>query len=150
MKGPVLSQSATKSEDNVPATCPSHPFNEPLGEAALKELSHKNFSSETLKKVLWVWKMYCEWRQHRHSLGLEYITCDLEDHSTISTGSLSFALCRFLTEVKKVDGSDFPGKMLYDILVCVQFHLECLGFAFCLINDTTFHDLKFTLDNLMK
>ena len=94
--------------------------------------------------------MYHEWRQHRHSLGLEYITCDLEDRATITAGTLSFALCRFITEVKKVDGSDFPGKTLYDIFVCVLFHLECLGFAFHLINDTTLHDLKFTLNNTMK
>ena len=52
--------------------------------------------------------------------------------------------------MKKVDGSDFPGKTLYDIIVCVQFHLECMGFAFKLINDERFHDLKYTLDNTMK
>ena len=84
-------------------------------------------------------------------MGLEFISCDIEDQSTIIAASLSFALCRFITEVKKVDGSNFPGKTLYDILVCVQFHLECLGFAFRLISDTPpFRDLKYTLDNMMK
>ena len=59
-------------------------------------------------------------------------------------------MCRFLTEVKKMDGTNFPGKTLYDIVVCVQFHLETLGFNWKLINKGMFHDLKFTLDNLMK
>ena len=63
--------------------------------------------------------------------------------------SIAFALCRFITEVKKVDEPDFPGKTLYDI-VCVQFHLECFGFAFKLINDKAFIDLKYTLYNTMK
>ena len=152
-QSPILSQVLDVSEP--PATCPvgdcARPFNELLSKEVLSELSHKNFAPETLKKVRWVHKMYREWRAHRHGMGLEFISCDLEDRSTISTSSLSFALCRFITEVKKTDGSNFPGKTLYDILVCVQFHLECLGFAFRLISDTQpFHDLKYTLDNMMK
>ena len=87
---------------------------------------------------------------YRQSLGLEFISCDLEDKSTITANSLKFALCRFITEVKKVNGEDFPGKTLYDIIVCVQFHLECLGYNFKLINAEDFTDLKYTLDNTMK
>ena len=94
--------------------------------------------------------MYMEWRSYQHDLGFDYIACDLEDDSTITGTSLTYALCRFITEVKKVDGADFPGKTLYDILICIQFHLECLGFAFKIINDPTFCDVKYTLDNSMK
>ena len=152
-ESPILSQVLDVSEP--PATCPvgdcARPFNEPLSKEVLSELSHKNFAPETLKKVRWVCKMYREWRAHRHGMGLEFISCDLEDRSTISASSLSFALCRFITEVKKIHGSNFPGKTLYEILVCVQFHLECLGFAFHLISDTQpFRDLKYTLDNTIK
>ena len=64
--------------------------------------------------------------------------------------SLKFALCHFIMEIKKVNGEDFPGKTLYHIVVCIQFHLECMGFAFKLINDPAFQDLKFMLDNTMK
>ena len=63
---------------------------------------------------------------------------------------MSEALSHFLTEVKKVDGSDFPGKALFEILICVQFHLECIGFAWKLVNDEAFKDIKYTLDNVMK
>ena len=94
--------------------------------------------------------MYKEWRAHHHSLGLEFIPCDLEDKATITASSLKFSLCRFIMEVKKIDGTDFPGKTLYDIVICVQFHLECLGLSFKLINDDAFCDLKYTLDNTMK
>ena len=94
--------------------------------------------------------MYPEWREYRHSLGLEHIVCDLDDISTISQDSVTFALCRFITEVKKLDGLDFPGKTLYDIIVCVQFYLDLLGFNWKLINEEYFKDVKFTLDNMMK
>ena len=142
------------SDPQIASICPppetSRPFKEPLPAEAMRELSHKNFSVETLKKVRWVRKMYHEGRSYRHSLGLEYITCDLEDRTTITATSLVFALCHFIMEVKKVDGSDFPAKSLYDIVICMQFHLECLGFAFHIVNDPYFSDLKYTLDNTMK
>ena len=139
----------------LPATCPGgvatsgHDFKEPLAEEDLIELSHKNFSSKTLKQVHWVRKMYREWRAFRNNSGFAFIQCDLEDKATITAESLKYTMCRF-TEVKKVNGQDFPGKTLYHIVVCIQFHLECLGFAFKLINDPAFKDLKFTLDNTMK
>ena len=94
--------------------------------------------------------MYHEWRAHCHCLGLERIPCDLDDRAMISATSLHHGLCRFITEVKKLNGEEFPGKTPYNILVCIQFHLECLGFAFKIINDETFCDIKFTLDNTMK
>ena len=153
---PLLSQIVMKEENAVASTCPEHVdtepswlFKLPLPKDKLTELSHKNFTSETLKKVRWVRKMYREWRAHHHGLGLEYIACDLEDRVTISEALLKFALCHFITEIKKVDGSDFPGKTLYDIIICMQFHLECMGFAFKIINSEAFCDVKYMLDNTM-
>ena len=150
-EAPLLSQAARPSD--IASICPlseTRPFSILLLQEVLKELSLKNFSAEILKKVQWVHKMYHKWRCHRHNLGLEYITYNLEDHATIATTSLGFALCHFIMEVKKVDGSDLSVKTLYDIVVYVQFHLEYLGFAFKLINDTVFHHLKYTLDNTIK
>ena len=125
-------------------------FNAPLPDEDLVDLSHKNFSPETLKKVRWVTKMYREWRNYRHASGFQYISCDLDQVSSITQESLVFALCRFLTEIKKVDGSNFPGKTLYDIVVYVQFQLECLGLNWKILNQQLFGDVRFTLDNLMK
>ena len=126
-------------------------FKAPLKEEDLDELSHKNFSPDTMKKVKWVTKMYREWRNYRNSQPhLDKISCDLDHQEMISKDSLMFALSRFLTEVKKVDGSKFPSRTLYDILICVQFHLETLGFAWKLLVDVSFTEVKYTLDNLMK
>ena len=129
---------------------PSCEFKKPLDEEKLNDLCHKNFSPETMKKVKWVLKMFREWRSYRHSNGYEYIPCDLDHKSTISEESLIFAMSRFITEVKKVDGSDFPGKTLYEIVICVQFHLETLGFGWKILNEEPFKNIKFTLDNVMK
>ena len=86
----------------------------------------------------------------RNGNSLEFIDCDLEEINTISPGNLEFSLRRFITEVRELDGSDFPAKTLYQIVVCVQFHLETLGFTWKLLDNKDFTELRFTLNNVMK
>ena len=57
---------------------------------------------------------------------------------------------RFITEVKKVNGNPYPAKTLYDIVICVQFQLELMGFCYKLLNDDDFRQIKWSLDNIMK
>ena len=53
--------------------------------------------------------MYREWQgYHNLQESLEDI-CDLDALSMITKESLVFGLCRFLTEVKKLDGGEFSG-----------------------------------------
>ena len=92
------------------------------------------YSDGTHKKMRWVTKMYHKWQSFRHSQQLQWIECDLDDARTISEESLVLALTRFLTEVKKIDGTDFPAKTLYEILISVQFQLEKMAFAWKLLN----------------
>ena len=122
-------ESTVKTEfDNTALshTCPAggvastaHTFKAPLLDDELAKLSHKNFSPNTIKQICWVRRMYQDWRAHRHSCGLEFIVCDLEEKATITAESLKFALCHFITQVKKVNGEDFPGKTLYHIIVYI-------------------------------
>ena len=114
-------------------------------------MSKKTFAPETTKKINWVIKMYSDWCQYRNAIpSMEFIYCDLDDLHTITQGNLCFAMMRFITEVRKLDGSMFPGKTIYDLVVCVQMHLETFGFTWKLIDDPEFNELKYTLDNVMK
>ena len=124
-------------------------FNAPLKTEDLNELKHKNFSEDTLKKVKWAVKMYREWRANRLIQG-ELVPLDLDDKNTVTSEGLNSAMPRFITEVQKLNGEPFPGRTLYDIIICVQFHLEICGFCFKLLSDDTFKDIKWTLDNIMK
>ena len=84
---PLQSQTVVKLEEGLASTCPaSQPniattreFKVPLPVESLIELSHKNFSVETMKKVRWARKMYREWHVSRESLDGGQIPCDLED-----------------------------------------------------------------------
>ena len=49
-----------------------------------------------------------------------------------------------------MNGEDYPAKTLYEIVICLQFHLETLGYTYKLLVDDCFKDIKYTLDNLMK
>ena len=143
-------------EGGLTSTCPENhgslvrEFKPPLPATDLVELANKNFSEETMKQIRWVRKMYNEWHAFRNGSESPFIECDLEDKATISVQSLQFTLVRFVMEIKKLNGDDYPGKTLYHIIICIQFYLECLGFAFRLLNDPFFKDLKFTVDNTMK
>ena len=128
----------------------SHTYNFPLDSDTLTDLGRKKFSSETVKKMTWVHHMYSNWRDARNATGMEFIACDLEDMSTICTESFLFGMKRFITEIRKLDGTDFPAKTLYQIVICVQFHLESMGLVWKLLDDKEFTELKFTLDNTMK
>ena len=117
----------------------------------MQQMACKNFSEETVKKINWVRKMYSQWRLERNELQVhDIITCDLDDDETITEEALVHGMCRFITEIKKVNGEQFPAKTLYEIALCVQFHLEGRGLMWKLLSDEKFRDLKYTLDNVMK
>ena len=122
-----------------------------MSNSKLEDLTRKRFSYQTNKKICWVKNMFVQWRNYRNSITPgELIYCDLNDVTSITESSVIFAVCRFITEVRKVDGSDFPSKTLYDIVICLHFFLEQLGFTYKLLSDDMFTRIQFTLDNLMK
>ena len=94
--------------------------------------------------------MYHEWRIAHNATGIDLIECDLEEVSTFSVESFIFGVKRFVTEIHKLDGSDFPAKTLYQIVVCLQFHLENIRLMWRLLDDKDFTEVQFTLDNVMK
>ena len=60
-------------------------------------------------------------------------------------------MCIFIAEVNKVkDGSDYPGKMLYEMVTSIQKYLHQNKVMWTLLDDIEFMDLKVTLDNVMK
>ena len=50
-----------------------------------------------------------------------------EDIDEMSDEMLDFTLARFVAEVKKEDGQEYPGKTLYEILSSIQMYLHVQG-----------------------
>ena len=81
---------------------------------------------------------------------MKLLELDIDVASTINKESLCYALCRFMPEVTKKDGSDYPGKTLYEIIVVIQKHINNKNLPWKLIDDPAFLDVKTVLDNVMK
>ena len=77
-----------------------------------------------MKKVNWVTNMCSEWRESRINPDVDYIYIDLDDVCTLAVDNLALALCRFMTEIRKLDGTEFLGKIMYEIILFIQFYLE--------------------------
>ncbi len=60
------------------------------------------------------------------------------------------ALCCFLNEVRRVDGEEYPGNMLYSLIIMLQLFFEKQGKEWKLLEGRVFHPVRNTLDNLMK
>ncbi len=129
-------------------------FKQATSEDELSLLSIKSFAETTDKKITWAINMFKEWRMHRLRVGpydtthgtLQWVNVD--DSANLLKPHLCTALCCFLNETRREDGLEFPGKTLYEILMCIQFFLK--GLFWKLIDDPEFVKLKFMLDNLMK
>ncbi len=79
------------------------------------------------------------------------IQADLKDIQNLTKASLSYALVHFIQEITKLDGTDYPPKTLYEIVIGVQMILEAQGLYWKLLDNTEplFANIKYTLDNTM-
>ena len=125
-------------------------FKDPLKHNDLSKLKKKTFSEQTMKKIGWACKLYTVWRNYCNETHPDLITLDLSDEGSVSVLSIVDALPKFITEVIKQNGEEYPGKTLYEMIICLQFHFETLGYMYKLLDDDRFVEVKYTLDNTMK
>ena len=119
----------------------------------MERLGKKQFSSETYKKIHWVLQMYHSWRlQCNCQPDLPTVFADFDNYSTLSKSSVCYGISCFVTEILKINGEEFPLKILYEMVMCFQMHLKSLGLFWKLLDDhdRSFITLKYTVDNLMK
>ena len=128
-------------------------FNEPQNDAKIFELSNKTFACESRRKIRWAVTMFNDWRVARMGEVLvapEIRRCDLGIVEELCKEDLSFALCRFIREVKKVDNTDFPPNTVHEIILMIQMHLHQNGLFWRLLDDSHFIKLHNVVDNTMK
>ena len=127
-------------------------FKKKTTSAELDQLSGKTFALNTDRKITWAVDLFKDWRKERvlnPECPTEILWCSLDD-PTLNKSHLCRTLCSFVNEVRRKDGNEYPGKTLYDLILCLQFYLEKRGLFWKLIDDQEMVRLKFTLDNLMK
>ena len=127
-------------------------FKEPVSSEELEKLSEKTFAASTERKIQWAVKLFQNWHFSRIRVPecdgrLRW--CDIED-GRIQPSNLAHCLCMFLSEVRHVDGTEYPARTLYSIVVMLQMHFDKMGKLWKLIDGDEFVKVKHTLDNLMK
>ena len=80
----------------------------------------------------------------------EIVDADLNDVGQLSKGVLAFSLCRFVREVKKMDGSDYPPNSVCELVIMIQMYLHEMSVYWHLFDDAEFLSVKNVVDNTMK
>ena len=89
------------------------------------------FSESTHTKIRWATRLFYSWRDDRNvksrskpEARVPEIPWDLLE---MSKDNLNYALSRFICEVTKSNGEDYPGETLYEIIISLQLFFEQEG-----------------------
>ena len=109
-------------------------------------LENKQFAPESKRKMKWAVNLYSDWRRARLSrIGVsdEIIKANLDNLH-------SFSQSRFITEVRRLDGKDYPPNTLREIIICIQMFLHENCILWKLLDGQAFSKLRNVVDNTMK
>ena len=121
----------------------------------LDDLKKRHLKKKTFSKMQWGVRAYNDWRNQRlmdkSSFDAKLLEADLTNVPNLSKENLVHALCMFIPEVTKLkDGSDYPGKTLYEMVTSIQKYLHQNNKFWKLLDDCEFRDVRTVLDNVMK
>ena len=80
----------------------------------------------------------------------EIVDANLDLVGSFTKSDLCFAMCRFVREVKKIDGSEYPPNTIREIVLMIQMHLHQNEIYWKLLDDPVFLCLRNVVDNTMK
>ena len=127
-------------------------FKVPESADKIYDLSNRKFSEQSRNRIKWALKMFNEWHNNRMSevhVEGQRRRSDLQ-FSDYSQQDLCYTLYRFITEVRKMDKSEFPPNSVQEIIIMIQMFLNERGVYWKLLDGENFHQLRNTVDNVMK
>ena len=92
----------------------------------------------------WAVNMYIGWRRSRildPFVATQIKNADIEKLYMFSQGDFCYSLCRFIREIKKVNGDDYPPNTLREVIIMLQMHLHEKGLMWKLIDGQEFCQL---------
>ena len=93
----------------------SRNFKKPQNDDIIGTFSNKKFVPQSKRKIKWAVNMFCDWRSEHLSdngVSMQIRNCDLDCLSEVNKCDLAYSLCRFVREIKKVDGTEYPPNTL--------------------------------------
>ena len=118
-------------------------FRAEVTETKINEMERISVPENTRKKQNWSYSLHQRWSEARQ----KEVTLMGLDKSTVA-GNLT----RFIMEVRKSDGSEYPGKTLYEIVTAIQGYLRehKESVLFFSKDDASFKGLRCVLNGLMR
>ncbi len=123
-------------------------FSEPVSSKELLEHSNKGYAENTKKRIASVLRLYNAWVTERN--GSREFDKVLQDLLKLGKDQLCQTLCKFILEVRKETGEDYPKETLLDIVCNIQMYFHQHSRMFKFLSDPEFVSVKNTLDNCMK
>ena len=126
-----------------------------VSEEKLKELKEQQLKKRTYAKMMWGVNAYKQWRNQCLEIPVNFDCriweADIDNVQCLEVESFQFAMCKFVAEVTKAkDGSEYPGKTLYHLVISIQKYLNEKGKDWKLVESRKFLQLPNVLDKLMK
>ena len=95
----------------------------------MNELKQVKLKKRTFAKLQWAVKAYRDWRSNRMGdpVGFDgrIYESDIDRVELLERDSFEYSMCTFIAEVRKSkDGSEYPGKTLYHLVVSIQKYLN--------------------------
>ena len=125
-----------------------------VSDERLKQLKQNTMKKRTYAKMMWGVNAYRDWRLERLNGIVDFDVriweADIDRYETLDIEQFKFALCKFLAEIRKISGEEYPGRTLYHMVVSIQKFLNEKGVDWKLIDGNQFKEVRTVLDNLMK
>ena len=108
-----------------------------------------------MSKIKWAVNLFKEWQTNRNeqalnpakAMDISPITVTLEE---MTVDEINYTVSRFICEVRKANGTEYPADTLYSLVMCIQLYMDHIGKNYKFLNDESFIQIKNTLDNVMK
>ena len=136
---------ASSSPTHTP-TVRSSRFAAPKSAAEIEQARQNRIPDKTKQDTKYCIKLWSEWRRHR-----ETETGDkIPEIQTMMPNQLTHWLSRFVVEVRKLDGTEYPPNTLYHICAGIQRSLRDSGLILDIFKDPQYSPFQNSPDGEMK
>ena len=117
-------------------------------ELTIQEMCKKKYSANSMRRISSDFKCFNEWRQSRNSARqVQVPTKPLEE---FDDDELNQWLPAFLAEVRKIDGTEYKARVIFEKTVIFQMFLHLHGRPVHFFNEPKFEPIKNAVDKIMK
>ena len=145
--------STTNGGEQIGGKKKTREYKSPEVDDTIVEFSRKKFAPQSKHKMKWAIGLYNGWRSNRIFTSwpsMQIVRADLNEVEKLKSDDLCYAMCRFVREIKKINGHEYPPNTIRELVIMVQMYLNERGIYWKLLEHEGFVNLRNVVDNTMK